>query len=259
MTDSLAPILRVEDIDVRLGGQLILREVSFTVAAHTTLAVIGASGCGKTTLLRTIAGLIVAERGRVLLGSENVDSLAPNRRGIVYLNQEPLLFPHLNLFENVAFGLRLRRVVDAEIRERVEKIISQLELDGLELRHPQALSGGQRQRVAFGRALAVDPVLLLLDEPFSNLDADTRTSMQDLFKRLALERGTTALFVTHDLKESLRVGDSFAMIRAGRVHTYKDLHTFCVDPANGVDREAAFWQFFAKGARELPLSDGSGT
>jgi putrescine transport system ATP-binding protein len=209
--------------------------------------------------LRAVAGLIVAERGRVMLGTESVDSLAANRRGIVYLNQEPLLFPHLNLFENIAFGLRLRRVAEAEIHERVGKLISQLELDGLELRHPEALSGGQRQRVAFGRALAVDPALLLLDEPFSNLDADTRTNMQDLFKRLAHERGTTALVVTHDLKESIRVGDSFAMIRDGRVHTYKDRQEFCADPISGVDREAAFWRALAKGDPEKPSQDCSTT
>ena len=252
MTDSQGPILRVQDIDVRLGGQLILREVSFVVEAHTTMAIIGASGCGKTTLLRTIAGLVVAERGQIMLGTENIDSLAPNRRGIVYLNQEPLLFPHLNLFENIAFGLRLRRVTDAEIRERVEKLLLQLELDGLEIRHPVALSGGQRQRVAFGRALAVDPALLLLDEPFSNLDPEIRANMQDLFKRLANERGTTALFVTHDLKELIQVGDSFAMIREARVYTYRDRHEFCADPTSGVDREAAFWRAFASGDLERP-------
>ena len=257
MTDSPAFLLRVEDISVRLGGQLILREVSFAVDAHTTMAVIGASGCGKTTLLRTIAGLVVAERGRVMLGTANIDSVAPNRRGIVYLNQDPLLFPHLNLFENIAFGLRLRRVAEKEICDRVGKLISQLELDGLEIRHPAALSGGQRQRVAFGRALAVDPALLLLDEPFSNLDADTRRSMQDLFKRLAHMRGTTALFVTHDLKESIRVGDRFAMIRDGLVHTYRDRREFCADPVSGIHREAAFWRDFGRGDREPPSSDGS--
>ncbi|GAC1495874.1 MAG: hypothetical protein NVS1B6_00440 [Steroidobacteraceae bacterium] len=258
MTDSSGPILRVENVDIRLGGQLILRGVSFAVEAHTTMAVIGASGCGKTTLLRTIAGLVAAERGRVMLGAEDIDALAPNRRGIVYLNQEPLLFPHLNLFENIAFGLRLRNLANGEIRERVGELVSQLELDGLELRHPVALSGGQRQRVAFGRALAVDPALLLLDEPFSNLDADTRTGMQDLFKRLAQERGTTALFVTHDLKESIRVGDSFAMIRQGHVRTFRDRQEFCADPTSGVDREAAFWRVFARGDREPPSSQDSG-
>jgi ABC-type sulfate/molybdate transport systems ATPase subunit len=246
VADSPAPPLRVENIDVRLGGQLILREVSFDLAPHTTLSVIGASGCGKTTLLRTIAGLVGAERGRVMLGNENVDSLAPNRRRIVYLNQEPLLFPHLNLFDNVAFGLRLQRLDDSATRERVAELLSQLELEGLEYRRPEELSGGQRQRVAFGRALAVDPALLLLDEPFSNLDSDTRKSMQDVFKRLAHERGTTAVFVTHDLKEAMRVGDRFALIRAGHVYTYRDRDEFCADPASGVDREAAFWRDFSK-------------
>ena len=251
LIDSVTPLLQVENLDVRLAGQLILHEVSFTVDAHTTMAVIGASGCGKTTLLRAIAGLIGAERGRITLHNESVDSMATSRR-IVYLNQEPLLFPHLNLFENIAFGLRLRRLAEQLVRERVRELMAQLELEGLGLRHPHALSGGQRQRAAFGRALAVDPALLLLDEPFSNLDADTRTSMQELFKRLARERGITALFVTHDLKESIRIGNSFAMIREGRLLPYRDLAEFCADPASGVGRESRFWQAFATANLELP-------
>ena len=242
MIDSHEPRLRVEDMDVRLGGRLILRNVSFTVDEHKTMALIGASGCGKTTLLRAIAGLVAVERGRVMLGTENVESLAANRRGIVYMNQEPLLFPHLNLFDNIAFGLRLRRLAESKIRARVERLIAQLELNGMHGRGADALSGGERQRVAFGRALAVDPALLLLDEPFSNLDPDTRMAMQDLFKRLAYAQGTTSLFVTHDLKELIRIGDSFAMIAAGSLHSYHDRFEFCADPRSGVGRETEFWQ-----------------
>ena len=248
MTECRQPLLYVHDMDVRLGGRLILREVSLAVDANTTMAVTGASGCGKTTLLRAIAGLIAVERGRIEVCGENVKSLAANRRGIVYMNQEPLLFPHLNLFENIAFGLRLQRKTEAEIRERVAALIVQLELDGLQRRHTDALSGGQRQRVAFGRALAVDPRLLLLDEPFSNLDSQTRAGMQDLFKRVCHQRAMTALFVTHDLKESIKIGDRFAMIRDGSLHNYADRRAFCADPANGVGREIAFWQAFAADA-----------
>ena len=245
MPDAFAARLRVEDLRVRLGDQIVLRDVSFTLEAHTTMVVIGASGCGKTTLLRSIAGLIAAEHGRVVLGGESVDDLAANRRRIVYLNQEPLLFPHLNLFENIAFGLRLRRLSERFVGERVSELIACLELTGLERRYPQALSGGQRQRAAFGRALAVDPALLLLDEPFSNLDPDTRANMQDLFKQVARERGISALFVTHDLKESIRIGDSFAILRDGQLRTFGDRQAFCADEQSGVDREAAFWRMVA--------------
>ena len=249
MSEGVAPALQLENVDVRLGEQLILREVSFRVDAHTTMAVIGPSGCGKTTLLRTIAGLVARQSGRILLGMEPVEAGAAGRLRIVHMNQEALLFPHLDVFENIAFGLRVRQVAEREIRGRVARLIEQLALDGLERRRPQALSGGQRQRVAFGRALAADPALLLLDEPFSSLDPDTRANMQDLFKRLAHAHGTTALFVTHDLKESIRIGDSFAMIRAGRVRTYPDRERFCADPASGVDREAEFWRAFSSCGR----------
>ena len=233
--------LRVEHLSVRLGGHLVLREVSFVLAAHKTMVVLGASGCGKTTLLRSIAGLIVIDDGRILLDGEQLGAFSANNRRIVYLNQEPLLFPHLNLFENIAFGLRLRRLAEPHIRERVADLVACLELTGLERRYPQALSGGQRQRVAFGRALAVDPALLLLDEPFSNLDPETRATMQDLFKQVARERGISALFVTHDLKESLRIGDTYAILHGGCLRTFDDRRAFCADPGSGVGGEMAFW------------------
>ena len=246
MSEGVAPALHVEDVDVRLGAQLILRDVSFSVDAHSTMVVIGQSGCGKTTLLRAVAGLIAVERGRILLGVDPVGVAAAGRHHIVHLNQEALLFPHLDVHENIAFALRVRHVAERELRRRVAGLIAQLDLRGLESRAPHSLSGGQRQRVAFGRALAADPALLLLDEPFSNLDPHTRTSMQDVFKHLAGEHGITALFVTHDLKESIRIGSRFAMIRDGRLQTYPDLERFCADPASGVEREAGFWRAFSR-------------
>jgi putrescine transport system ATP-binding protein len=246
VSERVAQALHVESVDVRLGTQLILRELSFSVDAHSTMAVIGPSGCGKTTLLRAVAGLIAVERGRIRLGLQPVGVAAAGGHRIVYLNQEALLFPHLDVFENLAFGLRVRHVEEREIRRRVALLIAQLELNGLELRAPHSLSGGQRQRVAFGRALAADPALLLLDEPFSNLDPDTRASMQELFKQLAALHGITALFVTHDLKESIRIGQRFALIRDGRLTTYADLEQFCADPSSGVEREAEFWRAFSR-------------
>lgn len=239
---SRSPVaLAVEDLRVTLGDNPVLDGVSLHLTAGTTLAVIGASGGGKTTLLRAIAGLIPATGGRITLGGHAVDGLPAHLRGMVYLNQEPLLFPHLNLFENVAFGLRLRRQTDAVVRERVSELLVLLELDGLERRTPQALSGGQRQRAAFARALIVEPALLLLDEPFSNLDPDTRTSAQRLFKHVAHTRGITSMFVTHDLKESLRMGDAFGLLRDGRLRLHHDRAAFCADPDTGISREAAFW------------------
>ncbi len=250
--DQIEPEFRVQNIAVRLGGDLIFDAVSLAAEARTTLAVIGASGSGKTTLLRAIAGLVPIARGSIHLGGRRVDALPPNRRNIVYLNQEPLLFPHLDLFDNMAFGLRLRKVADADVRGRVDALIGSLELDGLGGRFPHALSGGQRQRAAFGRALAVEPAMLLLDEPFSNLDPRTRASMQLLFKRVSRERGISAIFVTHDLKESLQIGDRFAVLRDGRLRVFGDRAAFCRDPSSGVAREAQYWSEVA-----TPVAGGS--
>ncbi|TAM97968.1 MAG: ABC transporter ATP-binding protein [Rhodanobacteraceae bacterium] len=257
MSDHPPASLQVDELRVRLGGVEVLRGLSLAVEAGGTLAIIGPSGCGKTTLLRAIAGLLPLSAGRITLGTQRVDALPSQRRGIVYLNQEPLLFPHLNVFENIAFGLRLRHQPDATVRQQVNELLAQLELDGLAQRSPQALSGGQRQRAAFGRALIVAPSLLLLDEPFSNLDPETRISMQQLFKDLAHARGITALFVTHDLKESLRMGDRFAMLLAGQLRHYPDRRAFCADPATGVVREAAFWGDLAGDTAAPAVAPGS--
>jgi ABC-type Fe3+/spermidine/putrescine transport system ATPase subunit len=248
VNDLVNSALHVEGLSVELGGARILDDISFGVDPGTTLAIIGASGCGKTTLLKTLAGLIEPISGRIRLGAAQVEHVPPHRRGIVYLNQEPLLFPHLDVFENVAFGLRMQHLPEAQVRARVTHMLVQLELDGLEQRSPHALSGGQRQRAAFGRALIIEPALLLLDEPFSSLDPATRRAMQALFRRIASGLNSTALFVTHDLRETLTMGDQVAMMRAGRLHTYADREAFCLDPATGVMREATFWQDLAVGA-----------
>jgi ABC-type sulfate/molybdate transport systems ATPase subunit len=157
-------------------------------------------------LLRVIAGLEVADAGRVRLAGRDIGQLSPQQRQSLYLYQEALLFPHLDVLENIAFGLRLRRCPQRELRAICSELLAQLELEGLEQRMPEQLSGGQRQRVAFGRALAVRPQLLL-DEPFGSLDAQTRSSMQMLFQRVAAQYGMTTVFVTHDIQEALRVGD----------------------------------------------------
>ena len=242
MADPSAADLQVEHLHVRFAEQPVLEDISFYLAAHSTLAIIGASGSGKTTLLRSIAGLTNASRGRVTLDNQPIDQLPVHQRGIVYLNQEPLLFPHLTLFDNIAFGVRLRRISPAVIRGRTEMFLTRLGLDGLRDRYPHALSGGERQRAAFGRALAVEPKLLLLDEPFSNLDPNNRTVMQTLFKEVSREQSITSLFVTHDLKECLRIGDRFAILSDGTLTLYKDKQAFLEDRRSGVENEMQFWR-----------------
>ncbi|MGQ0697227.1 MAG: ABC transporter ATP-binding protein [Panacagrimonas sp.] len=234
--------LRVSGLRKSFGSRAVLDDVGFEIGQGRTLAVIGSSGCGKTTLLRVLAGLEREDEGRILVNGRAVQSQAARDRQTLYLYQEPLLFPHLDVFENIAFGLRLRGQAELQIRQAVAALLVELELEGYERRAVETLSGGQRQRVAFGRALIVQPALLLLDEPFGSLDPDTRSTMQLLFKRVAHEHRMTAVFVTHDLKEALRMGDEFGLLDAGRLRHFPDRGAFCAEPASGVARERAFWQ-----------------
>ncbi len=236
------PCLEVRVLRKAFGAQRVLEDVSFDVRGGTVLALLGASGAGKTTLLRILAGLEHADAGEITLAGRGVTTLPAEARGAVCLSQEPLLFPHLDVFENIAFGLRVRGASTSAIRDEVESWLHALDLDGFAHRRPETLSGGQRQRVAFARALVVKPALLLLDEPFSSLDPATRAAMQSLFLRSVRPHAIGTVFVTHDLGEALRVGDTFARLDGGRLTTYAERASFCADPRNGVAQEVAFWQ-----------------
>ncbi|MEO1173268.1 MAG: ATP-binding cassette domain-containing protein, partial [Myxococcota bacterium] len=208
-------------------------------AERTVLAVLGRSGSGKTTLLKIIAGLEHADSGEVHLDGVCIDGQPPEKRNVVYLYQEPLLFPHLDVFENVAFGLRVRAASDIE--SRVTELVEKVGLGDHLRKPPEMLSGGQRQRVAFARALIVKPRLLLLDEPFGALDGETREAMQELFLRVTGEEQIATVFVTHDLKEALVVGDRFAHLHRGDMRTFESRGAFLDDEQIGADREIAFW------------------
>jgi putrescine transport system ATP-binding protein len=165
----------------------VLDDVSLTLDERHTLSVLGRSGCGKTTLLKLLAGLHAPDRGRIVRRNVDVTTWPVERRDTVYIYQEPLLFPHLTVHENVAFGLRLRGTPETDVAVRVRHMLESLDLAPHHDKAPHQLSGGQKQRVSFGRALIVNPAVLLLDEPFSSLDAETREQMQGLFKRVAAE------------------------------------------------------------------------
>lgn len=254
----LAAALRIDGLTVRLGNREVLRHISLDVRGGTTLSIVGESGSGKTTLLRAIAGLVTPTAGEITLAARRVERMPPNRRVAVYLSQEPLLFPHLDVYENLVFGLRLRRAPEESVKRQARELLAELGLENLERRHPTALSGGQRQRVAFGRALIIRPLVLLLDEPFSSLDPQTRAGMQKLFKEVAHQHRITSLFVAHDLKESLRMGDSFAILRDGRLLAYRDRADFCADPATGVAEEADFWAEAVTGQGRAPAHGAGG-
>lgn len=241
-TDS-SSFVAVDGIAKRFASENVLRGCDVRVDEHQTLAVLGRSGSGKTTLLKILAGLESADAGRIVVGGRALGGLPPHKRGVVYLSQEPLLFPHLSACENVAFAARLRGERDAE--ERARTLLADLEVAEHAHKKPDQLSGGQQQRVAFGRAVTAHPDLLLLDEPFGKLDVETRATMQDLYARIAREQGLTALFVTHDLKEALRVGDHFGLMVAGKLEQYPSREAFVADPATGVRDELRFWENLA--------------
>lgn len=233
--------LEVKNIEKSFHQEQVIKTLNFSLEAHKTLSILGKSGCGKTTMLKIIAGLESTDKGEIILKGNSINDLAPEKRGIVYLYQEDLLFPHLSVFENIAFGLRIKKVEKATIQEKVTTMIQRLELEGQTHKMPQQLSGGQRQRVSFGRAIITNPSLLLLDEPFGSLDAGTRTRMQLLFKKLAAEFSITSLFVTHDLKEAILMGDEIGYMEKGSLKVYKDRDSFINDPMTGVQSEISFW------------------
>jgi ABC-type Fe3+/spermidine/putrescine transport system ATPase subunit len=233
--------LEVNKISRSYGSKTVLNDVSFQLAAHGTLSILGKSGCGKSTLLKVISGIELHDSGSITLEEKDVSGLHPNKRNIVYLFQEALLFPHLNVTGNLAFGLRLRKESSARIKSKVDLMLQSLELTEHALKMPHQLSGGQKQRVAFGRALIINPPLILLDEPFSSLDVEIRASMQQLYKTVAKQFEITALFVTHDLKEALLMGDKISYMESGKLEIYESKQQFINDQRTGVQNEIAFW------------------
>jgi iron(III) transport system ATP-binding protein len=181
------------------------------------LTLLGASGCGKTTVLRMVAGFQRPTSGRVLIGDKDVTPIAANRRDIGFVFQNYALFPHLSVFENVAYGLRVKRLDDSEVRQRVEDGLRQVGLQGFGDRMITELSGGQQQRVALARAIVIRPDVLLFDEPLSNLDAQLRVQMRSEIRRLQKELNITAVYVTHDQEEAMAISDRIAIMNAGQI------------------------------------------
>ena len=192
-------------------------DVSIAVRDGEFFTLLGPSGCGKTTLLRMVAGFCELDRGRILFGEQRIDTLPPHKRNTGMVFQNYAVFPNLTVGDNVAYGLRARKVRGEEMRERVARALKLVQLDGYGERWPHQLSGGQLQRVAIARAIVIEPHVLLLDEPLSNLDAKLRVEMRGEIRRLQKLLGITVLYVTHDQEEALAISDRIAVMRAGRV------------------------------------------
>jgi sulfate transport system ATP-binding protein len=212
--------IEVRHLTKKFGSFTALKDVSLDVAPGELVALLGPSGCGKTTLLRILSGLEFPDSGSILFGGEDAAAQTVGDRRVGFVFQHYALFRHMTVFENVAFGLRVRREnrpSNEEIRRRVEALLALVKLDGFDDRYPAQLSGGQRQRVALARALAVEPRVLLLDEPFGALDAKVRKELRRWLRRLHDEIRLTSIFVTHDVEEALEVSDRVVIINNGRI------------------------------------------
>ena len=213
--------IEIRNVSKQFGDFHALRDVSLDIASGELIALLGPSGCGKTTLLRIIAGLETADVGSIHFSGEDTTDVHVRERNVGFVFQHYALFRHMTVFENVAFGLRVKprseRPSDAQIKKKVMDLLKLVQLDWLAERYPSQLSGGQRQRIALARALAVEPKVLLLDEPFGALDAKVRKELRRWLRRLHDELHVTSIFVTHDQEEALEVADRVVVINQGRI------------------------------------------
>src|SRR5438105_4117096 len=209
--------IAVENLTKRFGALAAVSRVSLSIREGEMFTLLGPSGCGKTTLLRLLAGFYTADEGEIRFGDRVVNDVPPHERGIGMVFQNYALWPHMTVSENVSYGLKLRKVSSSDVAARVQGVLAKVGLTGLSDRYPGQLSGGQQQRVALARALVLNPQMLLLDEPLSNLDAKIRVQVRAEIRKLQKELGITAVYVTHDQEEALSMSDRVAVMREGRV------------------------------------------
>ncbi|MCG6901555.1 MAG: ABC transporter ATP-binding protein [Rhodobacter sp.] len=209
--------IQIKNVAKTFGTYQALHDINLTIADQEFMVLLGASGCGKTTLLRIVAGLETATTGEIWIGGRRVDHLAPKDRGIAMVFQNYAVFPHMTVFENIGFGLRMQKLANDEVKRRVERTATLMHIEQLLNRYSGELSGGQRQRVAVARALAMEPDVILMDEPLSNLDALLRMEMRAELKGVLAESKTTAIYVTHDQVEAMSMADRISVMHQGKI------------------------------------------
>ena len=212
-----------------------VKDTSLVIEPGSFVTLLGPSGCGKTTTLRMIAGFESPDEGEIYIGDEPINELTPNKRDTAMVFQSYALLPHYNVFDNVAYGLKLRKVPAEEIKKRVMKILDLVELTGMEGRMTNQLSGGQQQRVALARALVIEPSVLLFDEPLSNLDAKLRVTMRTEIRRIQQEVGITAIYVTHDQSEAMALSDNIIIMSKGVVAQMGTPQEIYYHPVNDIE------------------------
>lgn len=225
-------IVSLKDIYVEFDGEVILNNINLDIRDKEFVTLLGPSGCGKTTTLRIIAGFLNPNKGDVFFDGVKINDLPPNKRNVNTVFQKYALFPHLNVFENVAFGLRLKKTPENEIKRRVSEMLATVDLKGYEKRPISKLSGGQQQRVAIARALVCDPKVLLLDEPLGALDLKLRKDMQIELKRIQQKFQTTFIYVTHDQEEALTMSDTVVVMNNGKIEQIGSPTDIYNEPAN---------------------------
>ncbi len=228
----MPPYLAIENVSVAYDGTRVLSDVTLDVARGELVALLGSSGCGKTTLLRSIAGFVTPQAGRIRVEGRDITGLPPEKRGTAMMFQSYALWPHMSVAGNIGYGLRMRGASKDVIARRIDEMLALLQMQGFGPRPVTQLSGGQRQRVALGRALAVDPKLLLLDEPMSNLDYKVRIELRHELRALQKRIGITAVYVTHDREEALTLADRIAVLDAGKVVQYGSPEQIFHQPAS---------------------------
>ncbi|WP_018665329.1 ABC transporter ATP-binding protein [Heyndrickxia acidiproducens] len=209
--------LKIDGISKKFKDVEVVKELSLDLEKGELVSFLGPSGCGKTTTLNMIAGFLEIDKGDIQVEGNSIGHLPPNKRNMGMVFQSYALFPHMTVFENVAYGLKLRKVKKAEIKKRVEKALKLTQLSGFEQRYPKELSGGQQQRVSIARAIVIQPKVLLLDEPLSNLDAKLRKQMREDIVEIQKNIGITTIFVTHDQEEALAISDRIAVMNRGKI------------------------------------------
>ncbi len=221
-----------ENVVKRFGSVTAVDDVSLAIRSGELFFLLGPSGCGKTTLLRCVAGFGRPDSGRIRFGDRDITEIPPHQRNTAMVFQNYALWPHMTVRDNVAFGLRVRKVSRSERRRRADEALDRVQMSAYAHRKPNELSGGQQQRVALARALVIEPQCLLLDEPLSNLDAKLRLEMRGEIRRICKQAGLTAIYVTHDQKEALSIADRIALMKDGRVVQIGKPHELYVKPAN---------------------------